>query len=278
MEPSMWKIACSPANLADRDLAAISLQVPENLQSENQLGLLLALWCGRVREKITVSGKVASFSYGFHAGEILVEPRGAYIRNEDRLKKEASRERIAHTKTDQTDKGASLQGEAGVDAGRWLPFGKISLSAGGQLKRAASKTEQINGEYFQIYWRLADSTDRSWQVFGIGLNTDGVLEYKIIGDEPLCFVSPLSGSREIEVTITYQCDLRDLWFEKEWAAGEVTDMRFRPEDSDRNRAVVASRIVARALNRRSFERAAGVSKDIVVLARQHLQASKEAKI
>src|ERR1700732_5600877 len=100
----MWKVSVSPARFADENLASLSLECPTNLQGPDELGLLLALWCGRARDVIRVGNHKVAFNFGFYAGEILVEPKAAHIKNEGRLSVEAGRIKIVQSESDKSNK------------------------------------------------------------------------------------------------------------------------------------------------------------------------------
>jgi hypothetical protein len=271
----MWKISVSPARFADENLASLSLECPTNLQSPDELGLLVALWCGRARDIVRVGNRRIPFNFGFYAGEILVEPTGAYIKNEGRLSVEVGRLKIVQSESDRSSKAGKLAGGASFDLSKLLGFGKISAEFGGVLDKVASRTEQVDGEYYQTYWRVADAGFNSWRVFGLGLNAENILEYKIIGDVPICFISPNEDETEIEVNISFRCDLRDLWVESEETKTLSTNLPAEIEQENRNRAAVAARVIARALNRHTAMVDLKSSEGLVVLARQKMRGARE---
>jgi hypothetical protein len=269
----MWKITISPPRFADKNLASISLECPTNLRSTAELGLLLALWCGRAQHVVKVKGDSIPFNFGFFAGELVIEPKDAYIKNEGRLSVEAGRTKIAQSENEQTDKKGKLGADLGLNLASVFGFGKMTGEVGGHLERVASRTERIDDEYYRVYWRLADAGFNSWRVFGFGLNPENILEYKVIGDAPICFVAPCEGVAAIEVNVTYRCDLRDLWFEADKKNTPRKDWKLDKDREKRNREAVSACVIARALNRHSGQLDAG--NGLVVLARQRLRALTE---
>src|SRR6185295_10119375 len=105
---------------------------------------------------------------------------------------------------DESKKGGTIEGGLGAEIGKWLGIAKATASLGGHFNRTVSKTEQKDGEYYEVAWRIADAGHNFWRVFGTGLTADGVLENKIIGDEPLCFIAP-DSSESVEVVVSFRC-------------------------------------------------------------------------
>ena len=146
------------------------------------------------------------------------------------------------------------------------------MNVGGQLDRTISQSEQKNREFVQKFWRVADAGHNFWRVYGLDLNQDNVLEHKIIGDEPLCHILPELKSNSIDIVVTFRCSLKDLWFQRTSAVPARVDPRFDQKQSELNRAAVAARIAALALNRTTNINEFGVAEGDVVLARQALRA------
>ncbi|ABD06877.1 hypothetical protein RPB_2171 [Rhodopseudomonas palustris HaA2] len=269
----MWAFSVGSPRFADERLASISVDSSANLLSENGFGIFVALWCGRIRERIEVNGQVQGVTFGFLSGELIVEPSCGRISNEGRLEVEAGRFKITQNESDQTKKDAAAGADVGFDIGKIFGLSRVAVAAGAHLSRTISKTEQKDGEYYQVYWRVADAGHNFWRVHGIGLNADGVLENRIIGGTPLCFI--VSDSQDpIEISVSYRCDLRDLWFQRDEFAYFTTDARFERDQEERNRAAVAGRVVAIALNRRSGQSSLNSIGQIVTLARQKVRAEK----
>jgi hypothetical protein len=156
-------------------------------------------------------------------------------------------------------------------------FAKADASVGGQLERTISQSEQKNREYTQQFWRVADAGHNFWRVYGLGLNQEDVLEHKIIGDEPLCHILPELDSSSIEITVTFRCSLKDLWFQRTSTVPAPVDSRFDLRQSELNRAAVAARIAALAIGR-SANIGGSVSSDgDIILARQTLAATRKKR-
>jgi hypothetical protein len=269
----MWTISTSSTRFADEKLASLSVECPTNLLTEHGFGLLVALWCGRVRDRITVDDSTQKFSFGFLAGEVVVEPNIGRIMNEGRLEVEAGRFKIVESATDQTKKDGVMGAQLGFDIGKWFGLAKAAADLGGHLNRTVSKTEQRDGEYYQVFWRVADAGHNFWRVFGVGLNAESVLENKIMGDDPICHISS-EGSHQIEVLVSFRCDLRDLWFQHDDPENRMKDSRFNKEQEERNRAAIARRVIAIGLNRTLSQLDREPNEQSVVLARQKIRAAK----
>jgi hypothetical protein len=266
----MWTISISSARFADEKLASLSVECPTNLVTDRDFGILVALWCGRIRDRININGGLHKFSFGFLAGEVVVEPSGGRISNESRLEVEAGRFKVVQSETDQTKNEGQLAAQLGFDIGKWFGLAKAAADVGGHLNRTVSKTEQKDGEYYQVFWRVADAGHNFWRVFGIGLNAESVLENKIMGEEPLCYIA-VDGNQPIEVLVSFRCDLRDLWFQQEDLLQLTRDSRFSKEQDERNRHAIARRVVAIALNRTLNQSGRELTEQSVVLARQKIR-------
>jgi hypothetical protein len=273
----MWSISTSSARFADEKLASLSVECPTNLLTHDGFGILVALWCGRIRDRINVDGGSQSFSFGFLAGEIVVEPSGGKISNEGRLEVEAGRFKIVQSESDETKKEGALGGQLGLDVGKWFGFAKAATDVGAHLNRTVSKSEQRDGEHYQVFWRVADAGHNFWRVFGIGLNSESVLENKIVGEHPLCYIVA-EGDHSVEVSVSFRCDLRDLWFQREIENVVPKDPRFDKEQEERNRIAVCRRVIAIALNRSVSQSNIEVTDQTIVLARQKLRAEKHPKV
>lgn len=268
----MWTVSTSSAHFADEKLASLSVECPTNLRTDRGFGLLVALWCGRVRDRIEVEGTLQEISFGFFAGEVAVDPNGGRISNGGRLEVEAGRFKVMQSETDQTKKEGKLGAQLGYDIGKWFGLTKAAADVGGHLNRTISKTEQKDGEYYEVFWRVADAGHNFWRVFGVGLNAEGVLENKIMGDDPLCHIA-VDQDDQIEVLVSFRCDLRDLWFQLE-ASQPSKDSRFTKEQEARNRNAVARLVVATALNRVVIQSEDEAREQMVVLARQNTRAER----
>jgi hypothetical protein len=248
----MWQVSISPAPFANEKLASLSIECPTNLLNDDGFGLLVALWCGQIRDQITVDGNPQQCTFGFLAGEVVVEPIGGRISNQGRLEVEAGRFKITQSETAQTKKDGSFGGQVGLDVGKLFSLAKAAAEVGGHLNRTVSKTEQKNGEHYQVFWRVADAGHNFWRIFGVGLNSENVLENKILGEDPLCYILA-EGAGLVEVSVSLRCDLRDLWFDLNDKSYSPKDARFKKEQEEKNRIAIATRVVAMALNRRTRE-------------------------
>jgi hypothetical protein len=241
------------------------------MRGDDEFGILVGLWCNKVWDRIDLDGAKHPFCFGFLAGEIVVDLSSGGISNRGRLEVEAGRFRIVQTETDQSKKDGAMGGQLGIEVPKWLGFARGETELGGHLNRTVSKIVQREDEQYRVYWRVADAGFNFWRVFGVGLNEDNILENRIIGDEPLCTIVP-DGAPEIKVTISFRCDLRDLWFRRESSPSVARDNRFDSQQEDRNRAAVATRIVAIALNRNASEIDANAPWGTVTLAVQKLKS------
>jgi hypothetical protein len=272
----MWSITISAPRFADEKLASLSIECPANMRTSDEFGLLVALWCGKISDLIKVDDALTAFSFGFFAGEIVVETSAGRISNQGRLELEACRFEKSQTETTQSKTDGNVGGQIGFELPKLFGFGKATADLGGHLNRTVSKIEQREGKQFEIFWRVADAGFNFWRVFGTGINKENVLENKILGDMPLCHITR-DGAEAIEVTVSFRCDLRDLWFQREPLASERRDQRFDANQEERNRNAVASRVVARALNRNSLNADAGGGRGTVILAKQKLKSIRAEK-
>lgn len=271
----MWTVSISAPYFADERLASLSVESPTNLRAIEEFGLLVALWCGRVRDHIKIEDGAHEFCFGFRVGELVVDLTGGRISNQGRFSLEGGQVKIAQSETDAAKREGSAGAELGINVGKWLGgFGKAEAALGGHLNRTVSKTEQKESTYSHTSWRIADAGHNFWRVFGLGLNSEGVLENRILGDEPICHIVAEQDSDHIEVLVSFRCDLRDVWFKREGTFKVIIDARFAAEHSERNRMAVASRICAIALDR-TVSRAADKADGTVVLAKQELRAIRQ---
>jgi hypothetical protein len=269
----MWTISVMSAQHADEKLASISIESPENLHTSEGLGLLVGLWCGKLHDRIQTEEGVMDFAVGFQVGEVVVEPEGGQISNRGRLQTTGGHLKIVQSETDQARKHGTVGGNLGINLTKWIgSFAKADAEVGGRLERTVSQTEQKNREYTQHYWRVADAGHNFWRVYGLGLNLENVLEHRIIGDEPLCHILPELDSKSIDVTVTFRCSPKDLWFKRTSVAPASKDSRFDLKQSELNRAAVAARITALAIGRAASIGKSSSAEDDIVLARQILKA------
>jgi hypothetical protein len=274
----MWTVSIMSAQYADEKLASLSIESPANLHTSEGLGLLVGLWCGKLHDRIQTDEGVLQFAVGFQIGEVVVEPKGGQISNRGRLQTTGGHLKIVQSDVDQAKKHGAAGGQLGINLTKWIgSLAKADADLGGRLERTVSHTEQKNREYTQHYWRVADAGHNFWRVYGLGLNQENVLEHRIIGDEPLCHILPDLDSSSIEVTVTFRCSLKDLWFQRTSSVSGAADSRFDPNQSELNRAAVAARIAALAIGRAANISKSASIEDDIILARQTLKAAKKKR-
>lgn len=274
----MWTVSIMPAQHADEKLASISIESPTNLHTREGLGLLVGLWCGKLHDQIQMEDGILQFAVGFQVGDVVVEPVGGQISNRGRLQTTGGHLKIVQSETDHAKKHGAVGGQLGINLSKWIgSFAKADVKVGGQLERSISQTEQKNREYTQHYWRVADAGHNFWRVYGLGLNQENVLEHRIIGDEALCHVLPELEGASIEVTVTFRCSLKDLWFQRTSVAPPSRDLRFDPRQSELNRSAVAARVAALAIGRAATIVKSTSAEDDIVLARQILRAVRKKR-
>ncbi|MGJ4911424.1 hypothetical protein [Bradyrhizobium sp. HKCCYLS2033] len=272
----MWTVTITSTQFADDRLASLAVESPLNLHTKEGLGLLVGLWCGRLHGEVqTIHGPLL-FSVGFQVGEVVVEPRGGQISNRGRLQTSVGHAKVSLSETDQVKKAGAIGGRLGVNLAKWISSpAKADLDVGGKVERSTAHSEHTSREYIQHYWRVADAGHNFWRVYGLGLNQENVLEHKIIGDEPLCHILPELDSEAIDVCVTFRCSLRDLWFQAVKSSQRPLDLRFTASQAELNRAAVAGRIAALALNR-ALDSQENIEGNLV-LARQALRAELQKK-
>ncbi|MFL9502478.1 hypothetical protein ACJMQP_20650 [Rhodopseudomonas palustris] len=272
----MWSISITSTQFANEKLASISVESPSNLHTSEGLGLLVGLWCGRLHDSIrTNEGSLLEFAVGFHAGDVVVDAKGGQISNKGRLQTTGGHLKVMQSDVDEATRHGEIGGQAGVDLTRWIgSLAKLDFAAIGKTNQTSSQSNKRTREYDQPFWRIADAGHNFWRVYGLGLNQENVLEHKIIGDEALCHILPELDVERIRVSVTFRCSLRDLWFQRTNASQLPVDIRFRREQDDINRAAVAARVAALAINRASFGKDSFATNADVTLARQTLQATR----
>ena len=87
----MWSISILPPRFADEKLASLSVESPSNMRGDDEFGIIVALWCGKIWDRIEVDGTEHPFCFGFFAGEIVVDTSAGRLSNQGRLEVEASR-------------------------------------------------------------------------------------------------------------------------------------------------------------------------------------------
>ncbi|WP_315739388.1 MULTISPECIES: hypothetical protein [unclassified Bradyrhizobium] len=269
----MWSISIARTQFADDRLASLSVESPTNLHTKEGLGLLVGLWCGKLRGEIRTDQSPLQFTIGFLAGDVVVEPKGGQISNRGRLQTTVGLIKVKHSEIDHSKKEGMVGGRIGFGLSKLIGnLGKAEVDVGGKLERSNSQSEQKDHEYVQRVWRVADAGHNFWRVYGEGLNDDGVLEHKIIGDEPLCHILPDLGSDTIEVSVTFRCSMTDLWFHRTNTIPINTDQRFSQKQAEQNRAAVVGIIAAIALSRTAKSNDFGYTEGDLILAKQTLVA------
>lgn len=274
----MWSTSITLTEFADDKLASISIESPSNLRSEEGIGLLVGLWCGRLVDRIQTQQGPSEFSIGFKVGEIAVEPTGGVIANTGRLAKEESYTKIVRSVTDQSERQRRLGGGIGISlTGLFGGHAKAEADIGGKLQNNTKSSEQRQREYVCASYRVADAGHNFWRVFGIGLNEDGVLEHRIIGDDPICYINAAQEQQEMTVRVVFRCSLHDLWFQRIEGRNALSrlDARFEEAQEERNREAVATRVVALALNKTTKDVQYPARDGEVVLAAQTLVAKRQ---
>jgi hypothetical protein len=271
----MWTFSILAPRFADEKLASLSVESPTNLRTDEEFGLLVALWCGRIRDHVETEAGAQDFCFGFRVGEIAIDLIGGRISNQGRFSLAGSQVKIAQLEMDAAKREGSAGAQLGINVGKWLSgFGKAEAELGGSLNKAISKTEQKERTYSHTSWRVADAGHNFWRVSGFGLNSDNVLENKLLGDEPICHIIAEHGATHIEVLVSFRCDLRDVWFQHERSLKSQSDARFSEEHDERNRIAIASRICAIALDR-TASNTARKTDGTVILAEQGLLAIRQ---
>jgi hypothetical protein len=266
-----WKIQAEKPKFAISRLASLQAESPSNSQTDDEIGILVALWCGRENIQIDVEKTIHRFNVGFTVGELELSVKNGRISSQNRFTQEFYREKIDQNAKDTSTKEGKAGGFLGLDFSKFFSGAKFSIEGGAKIARGSVNLEEKKGNYYRVYWRVADAGYNHWKCFGHGLNEHSVLENKILGDEILCFIIPEKDNDNVEILVRYYCDLQDLWFEYEHDAGMLAKVS---EKSHRNREVVASAIVARALNN-SSRRDEGISgRRLVLLCQQRIIAKR----
>lgn len=266
-----WEVEVEKPRFAIARLASLQIESPKNSRTQDEIGVLAALWCGRESIELAVSNERRKFSFGFTSGELQVSCKNGKISTANRFKQEIYKENIEQDEKGSAKREGKVGGVLGFKLPNFLSIGKVEGEVGGEISQGSAIIEQTKVQYQRPRWRVADAGHNIWKVYGFGLNKDNVLENKIIGDEVLCYVIPEDSRQDVSITVRYLCDLKDLWFKygAEEAAPRTID-----DDFNRNRELVASAIVAKALNR-SSRRSEGMSGPrLVLLCQQRLVAKR----
>jgi hypothetical protein len=258
-----WNIEVGEPKFAVPQLASLQAASPRNTHSADSIGVFVSLWCGRDHVDLAETS-LDWLSYGFRVGEIQVEVTGGVISHEGRYKQEFFRQKIDQGAKDTSEKEGKLSGALGFDFGKLFGTAKLSADAGGKISSGSVVFEEKRGEYFRVAWRIADAGHNVWRVFGDGLNPDGVLENKLIGDEPLFFVEPNKEASQVQITIKYFADFFGLFIDDRSTGGNA-DLAARRRES------IVSAIVAKSLKKAANGQN---SRRLVLLCQHRLTANK----
>ena len=268
---SEWKVQTEKPRFAISRLASLQVESPINSQTQEGLGVLVVLWCGRESIQVSVEAERRTFSFGFTVGELEVSIKNGRISAENRYKQEIYREKIDQNAKDTSTNEGKVGGAFGVDFSKFFLGAKVGAEAAGNISKGSAVIEEKKGEYYRVYWRVADAGYKYWKCFGFGLNEDNVLENKILGEDVLCYVLPDAQKKEVHILVKYVSDLKDLWFRYEPEAGSNSSP---VNDFHRNRELVASAIIAKALNRSSRRLEGTTRSRLVLLCQQRMVATR----
>jgi len=258
---SEWKVQLGEPKFAMPQIASLQAASPRNSHSPESIGIFVSLWCGR--DVFDLSPNSGDWlSYGFRIGEVQVEVKGGVISHEGRFKQEFLRERV-----DQIAKRSAASGALAPESSQLE--GSLAFK-GNNISRGSQFVEEKRGEYFRVVWRVADAAHNTWRVFGDGLNHEGVLENRLIGDDPLFFVEPHEDIDEIRVTVSYFVDLFGLWVDETFR-GDGTN---GADGGLRARQAVSAAILAKALRKSGIKSGNTNSERLVLLCQQRLTATK----
>ncbi|MFC1459345.1 hypothetical protein ACETIH_22095 [Microvirga arabica] len=269
-----WMTASARPKFAVERIASVAAEVPTNVRtSEQGLGLLVGLWCGKDRIDLPLEADTHTLAFGFTTGEIVVDVKGGWISTKDRFKQESYRQK----RDEKSTQTASRDQKGGVGVG--LGISKIAnilqlcIDAEAKTSRGLVSLEEIHGEYYHVIWRVADAGHNFWRVFGHGLNEDGVLEHKVLGDEVLCTVVPDPGCSRVDISVTFRCDIRDLWIKTEKISSQSgASSAVNQKVLEWNKQKISAAILNKALKRRSRE-ITGSDESFLTLCMQKVTAS-----
>ncbi|WP_257195962.1 MULTISPECIES: hypothetical protein [unclassified Bradyrhizobium] len=179
-----WDIQVGEPRFAVPRVASLQTVSPRNAHAPDTIGIFVSLWCGRDHVELGDDG-LDWLSYGFRVGEIQIDVKNGRISHEGRYKQEFFRQKVDQNSKDTTTKEGKAGAILGFDIGRMFGATKLGAELGGKLSAGSLVFEEKRGEYFQVIWRVADAGHNVWRLEGTGLNPEGVLENKIVGDEPL---------------------------------------------------------------------------------------------
>jgi hypothetical protein len=264
---SDWKVLVERPRFAISRLASLQVESPLNSRTSEEVGVLVALWCGRESIQVAVEKERRTFSFGFTVGEIEVSVKNGRISSAGRYRQEIYREKIDQNAKDTSTNEGKVGGTFGIDLSKFFFGAKVGAEVAGNISKGSAVVEEKKGEYFRVYWRVADAGHKHWKCFGFGLNQDNVLENKILGEDILCYIVPDLKKSEITVVVKYVSDLKDLWFRYEPDLPSSTAVA---NDLHRNRELVGSAVIARALNRSSRRIEGTTGPRLVLLCQQRM--------
>jgi hypothetical protein len=269
----VWSITSQDARRASVELASISVEIPENLRTLTDLGLLVGLWCQIAQKRIQVAGTSHRFRFGFLEGDVVVNLKGGRILNRDRLEVPESTIKIAKSEINQTKRRIGLLATLGLTL-KWLSLIGIKINGEAKAEGSIPKSLGQQGEQNNLVWRVVNADYDIWRVSGVALNDYNVLEHRIIGKEPLCYVTSDEVDARIDIQVSFLCNLQELWFKRNDETEVIRDPRFKDIDDERNRTAIATLIVAAALNREKSNIDLPHGEGMVVLASQKLHARR----
>ena len=201
-----WKVQVERPKFAFSRLASLQTESPANSHAAGELGVLVALWCGRESIQVGNRETLGRFTFGFTVGELEVSVKNGRLSPHSRFKQEFYREKIDQNEKDTSTKEGKAGAFFGLDFTKLFSGAKFNIEAGGNISKGSVVLEEKKGEYYRVYWRIADSGHKRWKCFGDGLNTNNVLENKILGDDILCFVIPEEEKDEVQIVVKYYSD------------------------------------------------------------------------
>ena len=207
----MWEIETRKAEIPFERIASLLLDSPINSHSDNEIGLLVELWCGRQRVMHSIEHSKNLIEFGLTRVEVVVDLSSGRISSENRLKKEFINKEVALEGKKETNKGWSIKGvlKSGIGSAKGKNYIGIDTSLDKGALESASEKSSLN--YETKIWRVADSGYNYWSVFGVGLNEYDVLENRVLGDELLCFIRPGNGARKQKINVSLRCRHDDIW-------------------------------------------------------------------
>src|SRR5262249_28517901 len=158
------------------------VESPSNSQTSDEIGVLVMLWCGRETLHVGHEKSAGKFTFGFTVGELEVAVTNGRISPENRFKQEFYKEKIDQNEKETSKREGKFGGLFGFDLSSFFSGAKFNIEGGASVSKGSIALEEKKGEYYRVYWRVADAGYKTWRCFGYGLNEDSVLENRILGD------------------------------------------------------------------------------------------------